>query len=95
MKIYVGCFAPHVGPPRPDQMYLVWREVAGEQDPPRVIEYTCECEDTVYELCREAGLAYSRIIRLDGVVQAVHETYRWRSKEAQDVWVALLKGEAR
>ncbi|MEV0626784.1 hypothetical protein ACI2LC_08410 [Nonomuraea wenchangensis] len=61
-----------------------------------MIEYTCECEDTVYELCREAGLAYiRRITRLDGVVQSVHETYRWRFKEAQDVWIALLKGEAR
>ncbi len=95
MKIYVGCFAPHVGPPRPNQMRLVWREVAREQDLPRVVEYTCGCEDTFYELCREAGLAYiRRITRLDGAVQAIHETYRWRCKETHEVWIALLNGEA-
>lgn len=96
MSIYVGCFAPHVGPPRPNYMRLVWREVVREQGPPRVIEYTCECEDTVYERCREGGLAYiRRTTRLGGVVHQVHETYRWRSKKAHDVWIALLNGEAR
>lgn len=77
-------------------MRLVWREVVREQGPPRVIEFTCECEDIIYERCREGGLVYiRRTTRLDGVVQQIHETYRWRSKEAQDAWIALLNGEAR
>lgn len=71
-------------------------EVVREQGPPRVIEFTCECEDIIYERCREGGLVYiRRTTRLDGVVQQIHETYRWRSKEAQDAWIALLNGEAR
>jgi hypothetical protein len=77
-------------------MRLVWREVVREQGPLRVTDYTCDCEDTVYERCREGGLAYiRRTTRLAGVVRQVDETYRWRSKEAQDVWIALLNGEAR
>ncbi|GAA3700175.1 hypothetical protein GCM10022224_077620 [Nonomuraea antimicrobica] len=95
MNIYAGCLAPHVAPPRPDHMRLVWREVTREQDPPRVIEYTCACEDLVYELCREGGLAYiRRTEHRDGVVQRIHETYRWRCKEALSVWIALFDGRA-
>jgi hypothetical protein len=62
-------------------MRLVWREVVRKQDPPRVIEYTCECEDIVDERWREGGLAYiRRTTRVDGVVQQVHETYRWHPR---------------
>ncbi|GAA2219913.1 hypothetical protein GCM10009850_121570 [Nonomuraea monospora] len=76
-------------------MRLVWREAALEQDSLRVIAYTCDCKNVVYELCREAGLFYIlRTERRDGVVQQVHETYRWRYKEACEVWVALLDGGA-
>ncbi len=77
-------------------MQLVWREIVREQGTPRVLEYTCQCEDIVYAHCREGGLAYiRRTTRLDGVVQQIHETYRWQDKKTQDVWIALLNGEAR
>ncbi|MDP9847735.1 hypothetical protein [Streptosporangium lutulentum] len=61
----------------------------------RVIIWTCCCRATLYELCQTGGQAFiRRTLQLDGDRQ-VHETYRRLIRQAEEVWRALLSGEAR
>ncbi|GAA3245676.1 hypothetical protein GCM10020216_074800 [Nonomuraea helvata] len=76
-------------------MRLVWREPYKGEDRVRVFAWTCECEDTVYELCHAAGLAHIRRRRLVNGATELRETYRWRLGEAHSVWGAILGGQAR
>jgi hypothetical protein len=95
VSLIADCLSFHVAPPRPDHMRLVWRDPFKAEDRVRVAAWTCDCVDTVYELCHAAGQAYiRRTQRSHGSVQS-HETYRWRFSEAQGVWLALLDGGAR
>jgi hypothetical protein len=94
MEIINDCMAPHVKGARPDHMRIVWLDGGlRAENRVRVIAWTCDCREAVYELCRSAGQAYiRRTLRKD---REVHETYRWTFKEAERVWSALLAGQAR
>jgi hypothetical protein len=89
------CLSPHVAMPQRDHMRLIWREPCKGVTRLRVITWTCYCRATLYELCHAGGQAFiRRTLQLDDNRQ-VHETYRWPTREAGDVWRALLSGEAR
>ncbi|GGO68403.1 hypothetical protein GCM10012289_27090 [Nonomuraea cavernae] len=89
------CLSFHVAPLQPDHMRLVWRDPTRAENRVRVTAHTCDCVNTVYELCHAGGQAHIRRTRRgDGPVQ-VHESHRWLFKEAQAVWLALLDGRAR
>jgi hypothetical protein len=76
-------------------MGLVWRDPHKAEDRVRVAAWTCDCQNTVYELCHASGVAYIRRTRRLKRSTQVHETYRWHFMEAQTVWKALLDGQAR
>ncbi|MER7129433.1 hypothetical protein [Streptosporangium saharense] len=75
-------------------MKLVWRAPC-PVEPVRVIEWSCECRSTVYELCLAGGQAFLRRTHHFNGARQVHETYRWPIREGYGVWRALLCGQAR
>ncbi|WP_271222641.1 hypothetical protein [Streptosporangium carneum] len=80
--------------PVPDHMKLVWR-VPCPAERVRVIEWSCECRSTVYELCLAGEQAFLRRPHHFNGARQVHETYRWPIRQGDDVWRALLCGQAR
>ncbi|MEV8638616.1 hypothetical protein AB0395_43865 [Streptosporangium sp. NPDC051023] len=75
-------------------MKLVWRaQCLAERV--RVIEWSCDCRSTVYELCHAGGQAFIRRTHRFNGARLVRETYRWPVRQGDDVWRALLCGQAR
>lgn len=88
------CFSPHAAPVQEQYVRIRWRAAANSEERVRVIAWTCDCRATVYELCHAGGQAHLR--RTCRRAQAViHESYRWTFNEADELWAALLRGEAR
>ncbi len=54
-----------------------------------MITWTCGCQTPSYELCAAGGLYFIRRI----AATSIHESTRWRYREAEATWSALLKGE--
>ncbi|WP_406319586.1 hypothetical protein OHA77_19885 [Streptosporangium sp. NBC_01639] len=81
--------------PLRDHMRLVWRAPYKGVMRLRVVTWTCDCRSTLYELCQAGGQAFIRRTLRHKDATQVHETYRWSIREADDVWRALLSGEAR
>ena len=86
------CLAPHAPPPQPTCANLRWLQPRGDSRH-RVIAWTCDCEDLVYELCAAGGLIFLRSTNLD--TPATFETHRMRTSEGWATWQALLSGLAR
>lgn len=84
--------SPHPLTPRPGVAELSWSPFApGEVR--RVVDYTCACRSTVYELCAFGGqLIVRRSVRHLGTV---HYAGPWRHREAERRWVSLLAGQVR
>ncbi|GAB1821087.1 hypothetical protein HerbRD11066_42510 [Herbidospora sp. RD11066] len=83
------CLSPHPGRAQEDQRELMWRAPVGDR-PPRVIEWTCDCLPTVYELCESGGQAYLRRTSRG----KVEETPRVNVNEGRAIWSDLLAGRA-
>ncbi|GAA2897770.1 hypothetical protein GCM10010517_62870 [Streptosporangium fragile] len=84
----------HVGLLAPDHEKLVWRAPAARSDRVRVREHTCACRVQSYELCASGGLMFIRRTTMRSGKAVVHETDRWPSKQATNVWTLLLSGRA-
>lgn len=52
------------------------------------------CRAESYELCASGGLMFIRRTAMTSGKAVVHETERWLSKRAKDVWLLLLTGQA-
>jgi hypothetical protein len=89
------CLSPHVAMPQREHTRLVWHDPYKGVTRVRVVAWTCECRATVYELCHSGGQGFiRRTVQLDDAPR-IHETYRWPIGEANDIWRALLSGQAR
>ncbi|MFF5206619.1 hypothetical protein [Streptosporangium sp. NPDC000396] len=89
------CLSPHLGVAQRDHVRLVWWRFYQTFERVRVMEWTCACRSTVYELCEGGGRAFiRRIVQLENDHQ-VHETHRWSIAEARANWTNLLSGKAR
>jgi hypothetical protein len=61
----------------------------------RVRRHTCDCKETIYELCHAGGLMFIRrtVRELGGPV--AHETERLITVRMEDLWMRLILGQAR
>ncbi|MFF4412846.1 hypothetical protein ACFYY8_09960 [Streptosporangium sp. NPDC001559] len=94
MTVKGGCLSPHPARPLADHMRLVWRKPC-QAERLRVIAWSCDCGPVVYELCHAGGQAFVRRTHHFNGARMVHETYRWPIRKGDDVWKALLSGQAR
>ncbi|GIH69198.1 hypothetical protein Mth01_14510 [Sphaerimonospora thailandensis] len=86
--------SPHPGPPLPGRTELFWcGEVPGLG---RVVEHTCLCIMTEYELLSYGGTYRIRRTTIPRAgVPTVSFTGGWRRPEAYEWWFRLLTGQAR
>jgi translation initiation factor IF-1 len=75
-------------------MQLIWQERPARNERARVVDWTCPCRTTSYELCRLGGQSHIRRTRHteQGDV-VIHETHQWSFTKADEVWKALLEGD--
>ncbi|WP_157248842.1 hypothetical protein [Nonomuraea typhae] len=89
------CLSPHVTAVRRGSGRLRWNVVDPYGRPVRVIEWTCACRATVYELCLAGGRAFIRRTVQGEPVAKTHET-DWASlRQTREIWGALLAGYVR
>ncbi|MDA0631907.1 hypothetical protein OUY22_00635 [Nonomuraea sp. MCN248] len=84
----------HPAKERPNLTPVHWHPGASRAARVRVRAYTCDCLPVVFELCVAGGLAFVRrhersIGRLV-VVESEWETWR----RTEELWIAILRGEA-
>ncbi|GGO80597.1 hypothetical protein [Nonomuraea cavernae] len=84
---------PHVEPPTAEHVKLTWYEPNPRASRIRVILHTCECRETIYELCAAAGLSF--VCRTDRAKQTVRETSWTLTATAIRIFAQILCGEAR
>lgn len=87
------CISPHVGLPQPTCKALPWR-APRDDGRQRVVQWTCDCQEIVYELREAAGQGFVRRYVRAGKGWRVSDTFRMRTGEAHEVWQALLSGHA-
>jgi hypothetical protein len=81
----------HVAPPQDGHELLAWANPTARCCRIRVRHHTCNRCTPRYELCVAGGLAFIRR-SADG---ETHETVWTTTAEAERVWAAMLRGEAR
>ncbi|WP_157249009.1 hypothetical protein [Nonomuraea typhae] len=75
--------------------HLTWYRPTHAEDRSRVVAWTCDCQDTVYELCHAGGQGYLRRMTREDDAVIVHETHRWTFSKTDDWWAGLLVGLVR
>ncbi len=89
------CLSPHVAAMRRGSGRLRWYAVDPYARRVRVVDWTCACRATVYELCVAGGRAFVRRTVQGEPVAQVHET-DWASLgQTREIWGALLAGYVR
>lgn len=86
------CLAPHLPPPQPSCVRLVWLSPRNEPRH-RALAWTCHCADVAFELCAAGGQTLLR--RTDSSTGKICETHRMSMREGEVTWQALLSGRAR
>lgn len=85
--------SPHEATPVPECRRLAWHaEFPGDG---RVVEHTCNCGMTEYELISYGGLYRIRRTTARTDIPPVSYTHGWHRPEAYDWWRRLLSGYAR
>ncbi len=87
--------APHIPAAQSHYDRLAWHPPRGGEPPGRVLRWTCDCEEVVYELVALGGLRFIRRTALRGGKGVIHESDRWSLHAANAMWDALLTGNAR
>ncbi|RBQ16931.1 hypothetical protein DP939_28150 [Spongiactinospora rosea] len=88
------CLAPHPRHPQPGYTPLTWTPPRTDTRH-RTLAWTCDCQETVYELRASGGLLYITRTRTLPISTDVSETHRLPTREGWDTWHALLAGHAR
>ncbi|GAA5054106.1 hypothetical protein HNP84_002908 [Thermocatellispora tengchongensis] len=73
---------------------IPWHEGSTRKTHVRILAHTCECEPTLYELCQAGSTFFVRRTRRGRSRSLVHETRLLEIEEAQELWEAVLSGEA-
>ncbi|MER5644946.1 hypothetical protein [Streptosporangium sp. NPDC002524] len=76
----------------PGRRTLDWKPVS--LGPYRVLEHTCACRAVFYELISCGGSHMIHRVVQGGPVEHAF-TGRWTSREAREMWLLLLTGQAR
>ncbi|ADG87801.1 hypothetical protein TBS_00560 [Thermobispora bispora] len=85
----------HVAPVQPGHEAIEWLTPTNRSDRVRVVQHTCECRTTIYELCRSGGLMFIRRTVRTAKGARVHETERLITARMERLWMRLLLGQAR
>ncbi len=85
---------PHVEPFAAEHSGIEWREPTPRCARVRVKEHTCECQETLYELCQAGGLKFIRRTIRKARRTAVSETVWMSSAKAERLWTLLLARQA-
>jgi hypothetical protein len=89
------CISPHVALAERRHVRLEWHASSLRIHRTRSLAWTCDCRATVYELCAGGGQAFiRRTVQLDDGHQ-IHEIAPSSTKDAWELWTALLTGAAR
>lgn len=85
----------HASLPRLEATAVQWSPVQKRTDRVRVRVHTCECQPVLFEQCMAGGLAFVR--RHDRSVwpASVVESPWTIAREAEALWLQLMRGEAR
>ncbi|MEV6151740.1 hypothetical protein AB0L53_15475 [Nonomuraea sp. NPDC052129] len=84
----------HAAAVQPGYRRVAWQERHERTTRVRVCDYTCECQQIVYELCQAGGLMFvRRFYRCDGVLE--HQSDWLRAPAATRLWSRILLGQAR
>lgn len=85
----------HIAPMQRQHERLRWTEPGRRTQRIRVKLHTCDCKATIYEFCQAGGLLFIRrtVRGPDGPV--IHESDRWISARAEQIWLLLVTGQAR
>ncbi|GGO74012.1 hypothetical protein GCM10012289_45680 [Nonomuraea cavernae] len=81
----------HVAPVQEGHERIAWATPTARCVRVRVREHTCSGCAPCYEFCVAGGLAFIR----RSVKGVIHETVWTTTAEAERVWAAMLRGEAR
>ena len=89
------CMAPHVSAVTSHYERLTWNPPRGGEPDGRVLRWTCDCHEVVYELIALGGLRFIRRTDRRGGRTVAHESDRWSIHVADSMWSALLLGHVR
>ncbi len=78
---------------QPDAEEIEWRRIHGDVQRVRLVDRTCACKATVYELCAAGGQRFIR--RTTGEQREVQESPRMVCRAADELWERVLTGQAR
>lgn len=85
----------HVASLHPAHEKLHWQKPAQRANGVRVRLHTCECKETLYELCQAGGLVFVRRSLRLAKGTTVDETEWLMHSKALRLWQLLLLGEAK
>ncbi|MEU7746967.1 hypothetical protein [Nonomuraea sp. NPDC049158] len=86
---------PHAASQQPGAQVVTWLNPDPFAERVRVVRHTCECRARIYELCAAGGLVWVRVTDRLGRSTVVKETHRFRTREAEELWLKILLGQAR
>ncbi|MEU7746729.1 hypothetical protein [Nonomuraea sp. NPDC049158] len=83
----------HIAAPHVQAEPVGWEQSRPRANRIRVREHTCSCQRLIFELCTSGGLWFVRRISGEGPSEAVESA--WLSaRDARDLWVQILTGQA-
>jgi len=85
----------HVAPASDKSVPIDWMPVPPRAELVRVRDYTCDCRETVYELCQAGGVRFIRRIKQGDRAPVVEECPTGRAHDIDNLWAQLLSGVAR
>lgn len=89
------CFSRHPARAHAACIPIAWVPAQPMAELVRVRDYTCDCEETYYELCQVSGIRFIRRLSRGGGRLIVEESRRGRAPEIDNLWEKLLSGAAR
>ena len=85
----------HVPSRQSDATNVEWTPIHGSPQVARIIDATCECRATVYELCAAGGQRFVRRTTRGSGRPTVRESPRDVPKRADGLWQQIMTGAAR
>ncbi|GAA1271692.1 hypothetical protein Psi02_52010 [Planotetraspora silvatica] len=85
----------HVAPLQREHERIKWMRDTRRSDRVRVRRHTCDCKETIYELCHAGGLLFIRRTVREPGGPVAHETERLITVRMEDLWMRLILGQAR
>lgn len=85
---------PHAARPDEQAIQVQWMRPVCRADRLRIREHTCICTYPMYEFCTAAGLWFVRRHLIEGHV-SIRESSWMSARAARELWIQILRGQAR